>query len=347
MFVTNSLYDPVVQDIARDDVKFWQSSLEIAQTNMLKVDDKDVDIKAFKMNTPAYFCSQMYADDNIAFTRKEYNRRLKDQRRKSIVLDLDCDSKEEFELYRDKMIEFAIENKYYVCIYPTISFPEKPHFRAVYFCNRGLNAIKYAKAVSWLYEKLNIVVTDFSDFDIRASRNLPVFVNVEQTNAIYSNLKDNNFNKIDSKTWNDYELEEELEEKINKRLKRSQKAPEKLKQSNYFYNREELLKAWSEFIKSKKGEYQSYDNVWKVLSSIAKAYVSGEISWDTAEKLALELSKVNEDKQTQWYKGNIELIRKFCNQDSLNEAKDLLQYSTSILTSVRVNENNKKDKEDS
>lgn len=340
MFVTNSLYDPVIKDIAGDDIKFWKASLDIAILNTQKLNDKNVDIKSFKMNTPAYFCSQMYADDTIAFTRKQYNRRLKDQRRKSIVLDLDCDSKEEFELYRNKMINFANTHNYYLCIYPTISFPEKPHFRAIYFCSRGLNPINYAKAVSWLYNELDMIVTDFSDFDIRASRNLPVFINNQQINAIYSNLTED-CDKIDNKVWKNFEIDKELKEKINNRLKNSQKAPEKLQQSGYHYEKDELLKAWSDFINVNKAKYMDYDNTWKILSSIAKAYSAGEISWEIAEKLSYTLASIDEEMCNSWQKGNLELIRKFCNQDNLNDAKDLMQYSTKILTTLRVNDKDK------
>lgn len=340
MFVTNSLYDPVIKDIAGDDIKFWKASLDIAILNVQKLNEKDVDIKSFKMNTPAYFCSQMYADNTLAFTRKQYNRRLKDQRRKSIVLDLDCDSKEEFELYRNKMISFANKNNYYLCIYPTISFPEKPHFRAIYFCSRGLNTMNYAKAVSWLYNKLDIIVTDFSDFDIRASRNLPVFINNQQINAIYSNLTED-CNKIDNKVWKNFKIDKELKEKINNRLKNSQKVPEKLQQSGYHYEKDELLKAWTDFINVNKEKYMDYDNTWKILSSIAKAYSSGEISWETAEKLSYILANIDEEMCNSWQKGNLELIRKFCNQDNLNDAKDLMQYSTKILTTLRVNDKDK------
>lgn len=345
MFVTNSLYDPVIKDITGDDIKFWKASLDIAILNTQKLNDKNVDIKSFKMNTPAYFCSQMYADDTIAFTRKQYNRRLKDQRRKSIVLDLDCDSKEEFELYRNKMISFANTHNYYLCVYPTISFPEKPHFRAIYFCSRGLNPMNYAKAVSWLYNELDMIVTDFSDFDIRASRNLPVFINNQQVNAIYSNLSED-CDKIDNKVWKNFEIDKELKEKINNRLKNSQKAPEKLQYSGYYYKKDELIRAWGDFVYNNKEKYMSYDNVWKVLSSIAKAYSSGEINWKTVEKLSLILATIDKEKWHTWQKGNLELIRKFCNQDNLNDAKDLMQYSTKILTTLRVDNKDNKDNSD-
>ena len=116
--------------------------------------------------------------------------------------------------------------------------------------------------------------------------------------------------------------------------------------SGYYYKKDELIRAWGDFVYNNKEKYMSYDNVWKVLSSIAKAYSSGEINWKTVEKLSLILATIDKEKWHTWQKGNLELIRKFCNQDNLNDAKDLMQYSTKILTTLRVDNIDNKDNSD-
>lgn len=337
MFVIDNLHNPVVKNIECDDVIFWDKSLDYAIEMFDKINNDDIDSNLIKLKSPAYFCTQMWGDDTNAFTRKQFNRNLKNQRRKSIVLDLDCESLEEYKASKKLMIDFANNYNYYLLLYPTISYPEKPHFRAVFIVNRGLSPINYAKAVEWLYSQLGLAITDESDLDIRASRNLPVFINKEQINEVYSNLKDD-CEKMNSKLWSKYNLDKEIQIKINNRIKRSTSEPKQLSESTYYYDKNSLIKAWSNFINNNSKTYLEYDNVWKILTSIAKAYVSQEINWSTVEEMSEVLASIDKDKFEEWNAGNLELIKKFTTQDNLEEAKDLLQYDSGILMSLRTKE---------
>lgn len=344
MFVSSDLYEPTVRDIQCDDVQFWRMSLESAINIMENIQNEEADTKVIKLKTPAYFCTQMYNDDTVAYTRKQFNKNLRAQRRKSIVLDFDCVDEEEYKASRKLMIDFANDNNYYLLIYPTISYPEKPHFRAVFIVNRGLSAINYARAVSWLYKELGLAMTDDSDLDIRASRNLPVFIKQSQVDQIYSNLRDD-CEKLDTKLWAKYKLDKDMQDKINKRLKLAGAEPIQLKDSVYYYDHDSLISAWSNHVLKNQEAYSKYDKVWKVLTSIAKAYMSKEINWSTVEELSSILASIDKEKQDEWNAGNLKLIEKFTNQDNLSEAKDLLQYDNSILMSMRT-KNNGKEEED-
>ena len=111
-----------------------------------------------------------------------------------------------------------------------------------------------------------------------------------------------------------------------------------MKDSIYYYDHDSLIKAWGNHVLKNQEAYSEYDKVWKVLTSIAKAYVSKEINWTTVEELSSILASIDKEKKDEWNAGNLRLIEKFTNQDNLSEAKDLLQYDNSILMSMRTKE---------
>lgn len=336
MYTVSHLYDPVVKDIQVDDREFWNVSLKKAISLQNDISNDKIDTKQIKMKSPAYFCTQMYNDKTIAFTRKQFNRMMKDQRRKSIVLDIDCESMDEYKASKQLFIDYANKHNLWVMTYPTISFPDKPHFRVVFLVNRGLNPVNYAKAVSWLYNEVSLPVTDESDLDIRASRNLPIFINETQINECYSNFEEDDCEKLNTKLWSKFKMDKDLQNKINRRITRSKAEPEQLEKSNYYYDKEQLIQGWTKHVKNNTKDYMTYDYSWKAISSIAKAYVKQEINWDTALELSKILANIDEENKENWLAGNIELLEKFSKQDNLNEAKDLLQYDNGILMSIKL-----------
>ena len=64
---------------------------------------------------------------------------------------------------RYKLIKFAENYNTPIVIYPTISFPEKPRFRVVFFVKRQLNEKNYFKASEQRLKNTKPIEDDFLD----------------------------------------------------------------------------------------------------------------------------------------------------------------------------------------
>lgn len=347
MFITQALFDPVVKRIDINDKDFWMKSLEYAKNwYESSYDDSKMTVKQIKMNTPAFYSSQLYNDKSIGFERKQYNVVMKAHRRKSIVLDFDCETKQEYDLYQTKLKNFSKMHDSYLMMYPTVSYPDKPHFRAVILTKTGLNPVKYAECVSWIYDSIGLPITDESDLDIRASRNLPIFINDEQIDAIYSNFEEDH-QLLDSKTWKDFKIDKQLKAKINRRIKTASEPNTQLEDSDVKYVKDKLIKCFKEYVGNNKNELIEYYASWRLLTSIAKSYCSGMIDWETTQELSNILASISKEHEDEWRANNIKAIQSACQSpDDLVKAYDLYEYDSKLLFCMKRNMTSDENKED-
>jgi len=325
MYVTKNLSQTHAQYIDLSDPEFFHQAIKIA-INRYKNDIKndiiytqdDIDnIKKYK--TPAIFGTTVYKKEagDVFFPRKEFgNDKL---RRKYLIIDADFNKEEEgiSDYLRYKLIKLAENYNTPIVIYPTISFPEKPRFRVVFFVKRQLNEKNYFKAMSWLYGQIGIEPLDPNDMRINNSNNAPVFTNESQIENIIDTTQADNLEYLDNKLWKDY------------------KAPKKrtFKSNDYF---DKLTLHENEFYDAiNKFNINDYDDFWKFANSIVRAEQANQIN----EKQALDAMEIiaknassNEEEFNQWRAGNIDFYQNSKSRAqsgslNLNLAKPLMKYN--------------------
>lgn len=322
MYITNSMYDLYAKYVDLDDRTFFLESLSIAKSNMFKLQEVDVD--KIKQSTPVCYMSSLSSQKP---TEQIVMRKLLNSdrgRRKFIMIDADFDIGQETmsENLKSKLIALAELHKTPLMIYPTISYPEKPRFRAVLLVKRGLNSSNYWSAMTWLYQELETDVLDKSDLRITANRNLPIFCNEEQVEAIFSTFEDMSLQPLDNSLW------KEIKSPPKQELSEEQLAD--LKEIEYD---EELLLKGSLTI-AKRKIAQSYETFWHVVASLAAAVqleqIDEEIVFEMLDNFATAAD--NDSKRRAWEIGNRELYNQFSTQyreipENIVKARPLSSFS--------------------
>lgn len=322
MYITRTMYDQYARYVDLDDRTFFSECIEIAKSNMFKLEE--VDIAKIKAATPVCYMSTISsktASEDIV-TRKLLNSSR--GRRKFLMIDADFDIGQETDSQRliDRLKEFSDKMKTPLLIYPTISYPEKPRFRAVLLVKRGLNDSKYWSAMTWLYDQLETKVLDASDLRITANRNLPIFCNSEQVEAIYSTFEDSNLEPLDNSLWKDVKApakQELTEEQLSD-----------LKEVTYD---EDLLLAGSKKMATRKIA-KSYETFWHVVASIAAAVQLEQIDEEVALEMLDDFAQAgsSEHQIRAWEIGNRELYNQFATQykeipENIVKARPLNSFS--------------------
>lgn len=332
MYITNSMYDLYARYIDLDDRDFFRNCLEIAKTNIHKLEE--VEVNRIKQSTPICYMSSLSSQkkEEQIVMRKLLNSSR--GRRKFLMIDADFDIGQEndSEELIAKLKEFADQMKTPLMIYPTISYPEKPRFRAVLLVKRGLNDSKYWCAMTWLYEQLQTEALDASDFRITANRNLPIFCNEEQVKAAYSTFDNLELQPLDNSLWKD------VKAPAKKELTKEQIAD--LKEIEYD---EELLLKGSKVL-AKRKIAKSYETFWHVVASLAAAVQLEQIDEEVAFEMLDNFAQAGEDesKIRAWEIGNRELYRQFATQykeipENIIKARPINSFSE-FAKSVKMKE---------
>lgn len=322
MYVTSSIYDTFARFVDLDDRSFFTQALSIAKDNYLKLVEEDR--SKIKQHTPVCFISTLSGkkdSENFA-SRKLLN--TDRARRKFLMIDADFSEGEEerSERLQEKLKELATNYRTPLMIYPTVSYPEKPRFRAVLLVKRGLTPQKYWSAMTWLYRELETSVLDKSDLRISANRNLPVFCNDEQVEKIYSTFENMSLKELDNSLWKDIESP-----------KKNQLTKDQLEDlSNVTYDEDKLIDGAKEI--SKKEIVKSYETFWQIAASLAAGVILEQIEEDLAFEILDMLAEVGENPSqvSKWQSGNRELYQQFKSQyseipENIAKARPLHTYT--------------------
>lgn len=332
MYITNSMYDLYAKYVDLDDRTFFSRSVEIAKENMFKL--QEVEIDRIKQSTPVCYMSSLSSqkDGEQIVLRKVLNSSR--GRRKFLMIDADFEVGQEIDSEKliERLTNFAERMKTPLLIYPTISYPEKPRFRAVLLVKRGLNDSKYWCAMKWLYDELETEILDASDLRITANRNLPIFCNEEQVKAVYSTFDDMSLEPLDNSLWKDVKAppKQELSEEQLADLKEVE------------YDEETLLEGSK--ILAKRKIAKSYETFWHVVASIAAAVRLEQVDEEVAYEMLDNFAQAGEEqtKIRAWEIGNRELYNQFSTQykeipENIVKARPLNSFSE-FVKAVRIKE---------
>lgn len=325
MFIATSVYDYRLDYIDLEDREFFIECLENAKNGELVSTLSSIDKDEIKKKySPVLFFSKLSKQ-----TKSEtvINRSMFDwdrARRRFIMLDLDFDEGEE-DLSKqtyDELINFAELLKTPIMIYPSTSFPEKPRYRVVFLTQRLLNQSSYYQAVNYIYSNLSIDKMDKLDTNIKMNRNLPIFRNLEQIEAIYSTFDDEKLKPLNNNLW--------------KHLPK----PRKKRIYNYYVDNDQsydklelddLIKAVN--LMKNTDFLLSYETVWMLISSLSKAVIQNQILVDDVYVLLKEIAGVtnNLNLRRSWEEGNIDLFntlhqRNLSDMDNLKNIRPLETY---------------------
>lgn len=290
MYITKNLYSRYAEYINISDMKFFHYLIELAKESFethkeefLEMTTSDIDALK-KDRSIVLFASTVsnFSDDDLIISRPEMNERA---RRKYLIIDADFDSGEELEASQmiDDLKQLSIDFSTPLIIYPTVSYPNKPRFRAVLFVKKALNESSYHQAMTWLYKMLGREPLDASDLKIRSNNNAPLFINQEQIDVVFDNTTDSELQPLDNVLWKNYP---------KPRLKTSRSIPKSY--FDEFKIPEDLLKeACLEFAKSDSA--RNFNTFWFVFHSIARAEYFEQITPELARKALEWIARVPGD----------------------------------------------------
>lgn len=317
MYLTKNVYQRNVTYYDGDDLEIFHYLLEKAKSVFIENSHyfetlSDDEISKLKKNeTPVIFAStvaSMKPEFDFSMIRADMNDRAK---RRYLIIDADFDAgQEESSKYLyDKMIEVANEFKTPLIIYPTISYPKKPRFRAVMFTKTLLGEAEYYQAMTWWYNQLGILdvnknktadkdlydvlegldkdlvdAADTSNKNIRSNNNAPFFTNFEQLDFIYDTTQDETLERLDRSLWQKFD-KPALKKKINFDVYNPL--------DDYKLSDEFLDKAVHEFAKT--AFAQDYSTFWRFLHSVARAEDKGQITSEQVDKVLTWVAETGDD----------------------------------------------------
>ena len=328
MYLTKNVYQRNVTYYDGDDLEIFHYLLEKAKSVFIENSHyfetlSDEELSKLKKNeTPVIFAStvaSMKPAFDFSMIRADMNDRAK---RRYLMIDADFDAGQEESsnyLY-DKMIEVAKEYNTPLIIYPTISYPKKPRFRAVMFTKTLLGEAEYYQAMTWWYNQLGILdvnknktvdkelyevlegldkelvdAADTSNKNIRSNNNAPFFTNFEQLDFIYDTTQDETLERLDRSLWQKFD-KPALKKKINFDTYNPL--------DDYKLSDEFLDKAVHEFAKT--AFAQDYSTFWRFLHSVARAEDKGQITTEQVDKVLTWVAETgeNNDKEFVWKLNN-------------------------------------------
>ena len=312
MYTAHNLYSARVFFIDLDDRDFFTHCLKTAISRQPDIEDAGFSDDYIKKHTPVIFASTLSKHDKIkdaVITRKDVN--TSRARRKFLMIDADFEpgQESESELMRERLVKLASRLKTPLMIYPTVSFPDKPRFRAVLLSKRAMSSDAYFQGMSWLYDALDMSPLDDSDLRMSANRNAPIFKSDEQVDAIYSTFEDDDLSPLDNKLWSSYP-------KPKTRTKTSDytQVVSDFSDSDIKLEPSEVKRAMKNVINGPLAE--SRGSSWFFIESVGAAVVTGVID----EKLAYDIvsmlaSRAESDElRHKWEAGNIEML-----EDAIND----------------------------
>ena len=328
MYMTKNVYQRNVTYYDGDDITIFHYLIEKAKSVFIENSNyfeslSDDEIKKLKKNnTPVIFAStvsSMKPAFDFSLIRSDMNDRA---RRRYLIIDADFDAgKEESSQYLyNKIIEVAKEHNTPLIIYPTVSYPEKPRFRAVMFTKNLLGAAEYYQAMSWWYDQLGIFMinknaradqdvyevleglekdlvdaADTSNTNIRSNNNAPFFVNFDQLKAIYDNTQAEGLELLEKSLWKEYD---------KPKLPKRQNFDDHNMLDEYKLSDEFLDKAVHDFAKTDFAK--DYNTFWRFLHSVARAEDKKQITPEQVDKILNWVAETgdNNGKELVWKLNN-------------------------------------------
>lgn len=327
MYVTKNLYEGYATFIDVPDHEFFHHAIQAAIVRLQEGHMDLLDVDKIKQElTPVVYCSSVISktkDDDI-IARTELNQR---STKKYLIIDVDYNIGEEDESnrVRNRLLELSEELKCKLILYPTVSYPLKPRFRAVLFANRSMGDVAYHQAITWLYEQLGVDATDKNDFRVTTNHNLPVFTNDNQLDAIYDNTENDEYGLLDNALW-------KLYPKIkSNRSKKKQFVPAKSKYDDVKLGRFHVIQGAK--LLAKESEMLDYSYFWKIVHSVARAEIMEQITNELALTLMDIFASATTDEATknEWeYSNRLEYNKTLNslrgNEERLYKAKPLFSY---------------------
>lgn len=335
MFATPNLYARRAQFIDVSDIDFFNECLTVAKDRLTSDAYDNMTRDQVKRATPVVYTSTLSKIDKKSETLVERKELNSDRgRRKFLMIDADFNEGEEdaSEKLRQSIIDLADKHNAPLLIYPTVSFPDKPRFRAVMFVKRVMTREAYHQAMLWWFDQLSDAPTDESDFRMSANRNVPVFISSEQVNAVYSNLDDPERELLDNKVWSSYPRPKKRK-KINAREADLSSLMSDLGMS---FNQSKLATITRE-VTAPSPVGKSYQSSWLFISAVARSVITKEVEYDVAVDMmeALATRGSNEREKNEWRKGNIDMLEHTVNamssdKGALMAARELVSYKEYI-----------------
>lgn len=294
----------------KNDKKVFELSLSAAVEMLPLVirrsEEQGLDETYWKQHGPVACATTTTTKPVASIQRKELN---KVSMRSFIIGDMDCDDVDESEAARARLIEWAEAGGVYLLIYPTISYPAKPHWRWVVFAVEPMEADEYARSVAYMYrEVLGTEAPDKGDYDIKMTRNLPFFCNSEQAAAVWSNL-DKDGKPLDNELWAG--IEAPTTKKRTRRASakiQTQTPPEAAKKHKRQYSFPLLIMSAEQFGRSHISSDDSVGQFWKFVTSLAAAVIYAGVDIDDARGVLDVIAHVaaagDKVKEAGWRQGN-------------------------------------------
>lgn len=327
MFISDNLYDRTCRYVDLDDRAFFSAALSAARDLEPRLADASLTKVQIKERTPlvhiSKFSKQTRADE-LCDRRHVHGDRA---RRRFVMMDVDYDADERRESAktRNKLVAVANRLSTPLMIYPTVSYPEKPRFRAVLLTSRLMDANSHWKAMRWLYDQIGCEPTDDSDMRMNTNRNLPVFDCDEQLSFVYDTFGDGSRTPLDNSLWKKYpDMPARYRPVKNFRPTNPGDHAVKLDPALVVQGARKM---------ALNPRAQKYDTFWQIVASLAAAVACGGLDEDSARRALVEMAAAAPDEATRarWASENQTLFDKQSSQlvsdDALSRTRPLTRYN--------------------
>lgn len=310
MYISKNIFETKCRFVDMPEIEFFNLLITNAINLFHKIEEDGIIVsdkvdKIKKTMTPVIYASTVKnfkkSEDSI-ITRIDLNKRIKCR-----YFFIDCDfnnGEEEISInFRKKLINFAKEMNTPIIIYPSISYPNKPRYRVVFFTKKLMDENDYYKCVKWFYGKIGEEPKDAFDLSIKHTNNAPIFINEPQIRNIFNTSLSKKLKPLDNSLWKD--VKGKNTKKISKAIKESFEFFDKIEVDG-----EKFLEATTDFSLSEKAK--NYSTFSPLLYSIARAELVGQISSEIAEKALVICANAAEDEYTKehWINDNLSTYNK-------------------------------------
>lgn len=264
-----------------------------------------------------------------------------------IGIDWDFDKREDYKALKERICALSKEYQTPILFYPTTSYPTKPHCRTIFFLEEAIDAMGYAKAETWVEQKLGLDPEDEGNSNIKHPINAPSHCSKEayEESGWYVNGKfvsDKEHPKeICEKMLQMKRLPSSLWEKTkpkNKRISVGKELPTH-RVTNSERNAltdEEVQKGWAhlkeEMKKDTRCDFTNYNNFFQFLHALARAEVVGRMTHQQAVNTLIFIAQGNRQYEQNNIKDyEVEFARVRDSQEKLEKALPITNYFGPML----------------
>ena len=291
MYVTQTMYERYASFIDYPSLKFFVRMCQGAITRF--ENGKKLD----KSEAPVVYGTTVKDFDekrDQMLARIEMNDRGVQRDFIGIDWDLNQDDWDTFETLINQLKSFEHQYQTPIILYPTHSYPKKPRLRTVMFTKELMNETEYAKAVSFVVEKLNVQTNDKDNYLIKHNFNLPVINNHKQKDFLQLWIKTHH-QPLDNELWSTQRSHRRVTN--NKRPNLTEvDASERLSHSQ-----EEIDEGLAHLSQQmKKGtqrrlDFDEWNNFFQFLHALARAEVVGSITHEDAHYILHQVAGGNRE----------------------------------------------------